>query len=168
MSMRRWAFFFLGLEGSWGQPQGQNFPSPWATMLALHLDCSTAALTTPQKVLPIWKLVELKMLDFSDRTRTGISILTSAADHRGLSIPLNNFNLLWGKQFESSFWCGSLGPYLWHARILEPGLRTRFEASKFSLAACRVVLYHSYSQNLNSPKKTSHLNESLKKSLKLK
>ena len=48
-------------------------------MLALRLDCSTAALTTPQKVLPIWKLVELKMIDFSDRTRTGISILTSAA-----------------------------------------------------------------------------------------
>ena len=72
--------FFFGLEGSWGQPQGPNFPSPWATMLALRLDCSTAAITTPQKVLPIWKLVELKMLDFSDHTRTGISILTSAAD----------------------------------------------------------------------------------------
>ena len=51
-------------------------------MLALRLeDCSTAALTTHQKVLPIGKLVELKMLDFSDRTRTGISILTSAADY---------------------------------------------------------------------------------------
>ena len=50
-------------------------------MLALRLDCSTAALTTPQTVLSIWKLVELKMLDFSDRTRTGISILTSAADN---------------------------------------------------------------------------------------
>ena len=47
-------------------------------MLAIRLDCSTAALTAPQKVLPICKLVELKMLDFSDRTRTGISILTSA------------------------------------------------------------------------------------------
>ena len=35
---------------------------------------------THQKVLPIWKLVELKMLDFSDRTRTGISILTSVSD----------------------------------------------------------------------------------------
>ena len=50
-------------------------------MLALRLDCSTAALTTHQKVLPIWKLVELKVLDVSDRTRTGISILTSAADY---------------------------------------------------------------------------------------
>ena len=49
-------------------------------MLALRLDCSTAALTTPQTVLSIRKLVELKMLDFNDRTRTGISILTSAAD----------------------------------------------------------------------------------------
>ena len=72
--------FFFGLERSWGQPQGPNFPSPWATMLALRLDCFTAALTTPQKILPIWKLVDLKMLDFSDRTRTGISILTSAAE----------------------------------------------------------------------------------------
>ena len=45
--------FFMGLEGSWGQPQGPNFPSPGATMLALRLDCSTAAFTTPQKVLSI-------------------------------------------------------------------------------------------------------------------
>ena len=44
---------FFGLEGFWGQPQGLNFPSPWATMLALRPDCSPAALTTPQKVLPI-------------------------------------------------------------------------------------------------------------------
>ena len=49
-------------------------------MLALRLDCSTEALTTPQKVLSLRKLVEFKMLDFSDQTRTGISILTSAAD----------------------------------------------------------------------------------------
>ena len=47
--------------------------------MALRLDCSTAALTTPQKVLPIWKLVEHKMLDFSDRTGTGILILLSSA-----------------------------------------------------------------------------------------
>ena len=46
-------FFFFGLEGFWGQPQGPNFPSPWATMLASRLDCSTAALTNPQKVLPV-------------------------------------------------------------------------------------------------------------------
>ena len=37
-------------------------------MLALRLDCSTAALTTPQKLLSISRLVELKMLDFSDCT----------------------------------------------------------------------------------------------------
>ena len=43
-------------------------------MLALHLDCSTTALTTPQKVLPIWNPVELKVLDFSDGIRTGITI----------------------------------------------------------------------------------------------
>ena len=33
---------------------------------------STAALTNPQKVLSIWRLVELKMLDFSDRTAYGL------------------------------------------------------------------------------------------------
>ena len=65
----------------WGGPQGPNFLSPRATMLALRLDCSTAALITPQKVLSIRRLVELKMLDFSDCLRNGISILTSAADH---------------------------------------------------------------------------------------
>ena len=70
----------FGLEGFWGQPQGPNFPFPCATKLASRVDCSTAALTTPQKVLSICKLVELKMLDFSYRTKTGISILTSAAD----------------------------------------------------------------------------------------
>ena len=75
-----WWYFFFGLEGFWGQPPRRNFPSPRALMLALLLDCFTPALTTPQKVLSIWRLVELKMLDFSDPTRTGISILTSAAD----------------------------------------------------------------------------------------
>ena len=49
-------------------------------MSASRLDCSTSALTTPQKSLPIWKLVELKVLDLCDHRRTGISILTSAAD----------------------------------------------------------------------------------------
>ena len=73
--VQNWSYdFFFGLEGSWGQPQGPNFPSPWAAMLALRLDCSIAALPTPQKVLPIWRLVELKMLDFSGLKRTGISI----------------------------------------------------------------------------------------------
>ena len=70
--------FCFGLEGFWGQPQGPNFPSPWATKLALRLDCS--ALTTPQKGLSLWRLVELKMLDFIDLMSTGISNLTSAAD----------------------------------------------------------------------------------------
>ena len=73
-------FFFFWLEGIWHQPQGLNFPFPRATMLAICLDCSTAAFTTPQKVLSIRRLVELMMLDFSDCTRTGISILKSAPD----------------------------------------------------------------------------------------
>ena len=57
----------FGFEWFWGQPRGQ-------------ISRATAALTIAQKVLPIWKLVELKMLDFIDCTRTGISILTSAAN----------------------------------------------------------------------------------------
>ena len=72
--------FFFWFGGILGSTSGAEFPSPWATMLVLRLDCSTAALTPPQKVLPILKLVELNMLDLSDRMRTGISILTSAAD----------------------------------------------------------------------------------------
>ena len=83
-----WAMFkhvfvrscFFGLDWFWGQSLRPNFPSPWTTMLALRLDCSTAALTTHQKVLHIWKLVALKTLDFSDHMRTGISILTSAGE----------------------------------------------------------------------------------------
>ena len=98
---------FLVLEGSWGQPQGGNFLSPWATMLALRRDCSTAALTAPQKVLPIWKLVELKMLDFSDCTRTCISILTSAADPHQKMIAVNTagsfFSRFQKKQSKNSF-----------------------------------------------------------------
>ena len=64
--------------------------------MILRLNCSTAALTIPQKVLSIWKLVELKMLEFSDRTRTGILILTSAAD--SLWDALDLFYDLDGKQ----------------------------------------------------------------------
>ena len=51
----KWHFYFL----VWSQPLGPNFPSPWATILALRLDCSTAALTTPQKVLPIWNKIKI-------------------------------------------------------------------------------------------------------------
>ena len=54
--------------------------SRWATKLALRLVCSTAALTA---VKDVWSyLVELKMLYFNDRTRIGISIMTSAADDK--------------------------------------------------------------------------------------
>ena len=64
-----------------GSTSRTEFPSPWPTTMALLQDCSRAALATPQKVSSIWELVELKMFDFSDRGRTGISILTSAADY---------------------------------------------------------------------------------------
>ena len=47
-------------------------------MLTFGLDCSAAALAIPQKVLSIWKWVELKMFDFGDSSKTGISILTWA------------------------------------------------------------------------------------------
>ena len=40
-----------------------------------HLNCSKAVLPTLQKLSSNWTLVELKMLDVSDRTRTGIFIL---------------------------------------------------------------------------------------------
>ena len=49
-------------------------------MVVLRLDCSTAALPTTQKVLPNWKLVYLKMLDFCDCRKTGTFIFTSAVD----------------------------------------------------------------------------------------
>ena len=62
--------FFFGLERFFGPLQGPNFPFLQATMLALSLDCFTTALTTPQKVLSVWRLVELKMLVFSECTRT--------------------------------------------------------------------------------------------------
>ena len=41
-------------------------------MLALHLNCSTATLTTPKKELSNCKLLKLKMLNLSDWVRTGI------------------------------------------------------------------------------------------------
>ena len=44
-SWRKVDFQWMGLEGFCGQPLGPNFPSPWANMLALRLDFSTAALT---------------------------------------------------------------------------------------------------------------------------
>ena len=67
-SQAPWRQVFFLFEGILGQPQGPN-------LIAL------LALTTPQKVLSIWRLVKLKTLDFSDLTRTGITILTSAADY---------------------------------------------------------------------------------------
>ena len=57
---------FFGLKGFWGQPPGRisrllfNF-TPWMLYNGLP---------TYQKVLYSWKLVGLKMLDFSDRTGT--------------------------------------------------------------------------------------------------
>ena len=49
-------------------------------MLALHLDCSAAALITVSKALSNLEMVKLKMLQFTDCMRTDISPLTSSAD----------------------------------------------------------------------------------------
>ena len=86
--------------------KGQISRLPKATMMALRLDCSTAALTTPQKVLPIWRLVELKMLDFRDHTRTGISILTSVAD----SLAMLTRSLGWPKWKTKKIWTNDDNP----------------------------------------------------------
>ena len=73
------AFVFFVLEGFCCQPPQPNIPCPWATILALYLNSSSAALTIFQKVLSNWKLLTLKVVDFSDCTRTGFTLLTSAA-----------------------------------------------------------------------------------------
>ena len=62
-SYLKYTLWFGGILGS---ASSANFPSPWPAMLALHHDCSTASFPTLQKVLSNWKLVELKMLVFSD------------------------------------------------------------------------------------------------------
>ena len=60
---------------------GPNFPCLSAAMLALRLNYFATALIIHEKVSSNCKLVELKILDFSDRTKTGISILTLATDN---------------------------------------------------------------------------------------
>ena len=77
--------FFLVWRDSGVSLNGQISRLPeqpcWlCVLITLH----TATLTPPQKVLTIGKLVELKTLDFSDHTRTGISILISAADQTSM------------------------------------------------------------------------------------
>ena len=72
--------FCFWLERILGSASQLNFPSPWATLFALRLDFFTAALTLSKKVLRNGKVVELKMLDYSDRMTTGISNLTLATD----------------------------------------------------------------------------------------
>ena len=61
---------FFWLEGFLGSALGPNFLCPWATTLALHLHCSTAALPTPKKALSHWKQLDLELLDF--RNYTGV------------------------------------------------------------------------------------------------
>ena len=59
-------------------------------MLALRLDCSSAAFNTPRKVLSILKLVQLKVLDFSGRSKN----VTSAADSQAqMGVLLKSYKL---------------------------------------------------------------------------
>ena len=69
---------FLGFEGILGSASRVEFPITRSSHVGLTPRLLYSSTHHSQKVLPIGKLVELKMLDFSDCTRTGISILTSA------------------------------------------------------------------------------------------
>ena len=61
-------------------------------MLPLCVDCSKAALTTPQKVIPSPELVELNMFDFSVK-KNAISTLTLAILLMTLFLKIWNFLL---------------------------------------------------------------------------
>ena len=70
---------FWGLEGFWGQPQGPNFPFPWAAMLAFRLDCATAAVSAPRRFNPTESWLSSRCLAAVIVRELGISMLTSAA-----------------------------------------------------------------------------------------
>ena len=70
------SFSFGGILGSASRAK---FPISLSNHIGF-MPCLTTAHTTPQKVLSIWRLVELKMLDFSDCAWTAFSILTSATE----------------------------------------------------------------------------------------
>ena len=67
---------FWGVWRDSGVTSMAKFPVSPSNHMGFLPDCFTAALTTPHKVLSIWRLVELKMLDFSDCQKTSNSILT--------------------------------------------------------------------------------------------
>ena len=77
--LRKKYWYLFRVEGILGTFTGTNFLCPWTTLLALQLICSKLAFSTPQKVLSHWKMVDYEMVGFSDCTRYGISILSSAA-----------------------------------------------------------------------------------------
>lgn len=52
--------------------------------MALNPNCSKTAPTTLQMELSYWKPVEIKLLDFSDWTKTAISIMISATGGVGI------------------------------------------------------------------------------------
>ena len=79
--------------GILGLAPWQSFPCPWAIMLALHQNYSTTSLTTPQKELSDWILVELKILDFNVCTRTDISNLAPAADFEKIESHITQKNI---------------------------------------------------------------------------
>ena len=76
MLLSTYIFWFGGILGSASSPK-------FLISLRLENSCwlyALIALPTPQKVISNWKLVMPKMLDFSDCTKTDISILTQVAD----------------------------------------------------------------------------------------
>ena len=99
-----------------------------ASMLTLRLDCSSAALNQPQKLLSHWKLVEIEMLDFSGRARTGIFISISVTMMIDLwetlteMSPSLDISGPWGKSLAGlGEWWPSLLGTAQYARRVHPG-----------------------------------------------
>ena len=90
---RKEAFFWFG--GTLGSASRAEFP----VSLSNHVGFTPRLLYSrthhSPESLPIWKLVELKMLDLSDQMRTSISILTSAADRKELEAFFTKFVPPW-------------------------------------------------------------------------
>ena len=70
-------FWFGGILGS---ASGAKFPVSLSNHVGFMPRLLFSSTHHSPESLTHLKLVKLKMLDYSDRTRTGISILTSAAD----------------------------------------------------------------------------------------
>ena len=75
----RWdTFWFGGILGV--SASRAEFPVSLSNHVGFTPRLVYSSIPTPHEVLSIWKKTELKRLNDSDRTRTGITVLTSAAD----------------------------------------------------------------------------------------